>query len=55
MRHHCRCRAAERARIKSIGVLTWICSEKERLEADISKVYESIAEMRRDLDGTPLG
>ena len=49
------CRAAERARIKSIGVLSGGFSDKELLEAGASKVYESIAEMRRDLDGTPLG
>jgi HAD superfamily hydrolase (TIGR01509 family) len=49
------CEAAERAKIKSIGVLTGGFSDKELLEAGASKVYESIVEMRRDLDGTPLG
>ena len=49
------CRAAERAKIKSIGVLTGGFSDKELLEAGASTVYESIVEMRRDLDGSPLG
>ena len=49
------CRAAERAEIQSIGVLSGGFSDKELLEAGASTVYESIVEMRRDLDGTPLG
>ena len=49
------CEAAKRAKIESIGVLTGGFSDKELLEAGASKVYESIVEMRRDLDGTPLG
>jgi phosphoglycolate phosphatase-like HAD superfamily hydrolase len=49
------CRAARRAKIKSIGVLSGRFSDRELLEAGASKVYESIVEMRRDLDGTPLG
>jgi HAD superfamily hydrolase (TIGR01549 family) len=46
--------AAKRAKIKSIGVLTGGFSDKELLEAGASKVYESIVEMRRDLDSSPL-
>jgi len=49
------CRAAKRAKIKSIGVLSGGFSDKELLEAGASTVYESIVELRRDLDGTPLG
>jgi HAD superfamily hydrolase (TIGR01549 family) len=49
------CEAAKRAKIESIGVLTGGFSDKELLEAGASKVYESIVQMRRDLDGTPLG
>jgi HAD superfamily hydrolase (TIGR01549 family) len=49
------CEAAKRAKIKSIGVLTGGFSEKELLEAGAATVYRSIVEMRRDLDGTPLG
>jgi HAD superfamily hydrolase (TIGR01509 family) len=49
------CEAAKRAKIKSIGVLTGGFSDKELVEAGAAGVYESIVEMRRDLDGTPLG
>jgi HAD superfamily hydrolase (TIGR01549 family) len=49
------CEAAKRAKIKSIGVLTGGFSDKELLEAGAATVYESIVQMRRDLDGTPLG
>jgi HAD superfamily hydrolase (TIGR01549 family) len=49
------CEAARRAKIKSIGVLTGGFSDKELLEAGAAKVYESIQEMRCQLDGTPLG
>jgi HAD superfamily hydrolase (TIGR01549 family) len=49
------CQAAKKADIKSIGVLTGGFSPEELLEAGASKVYESIVELRRDLDSTPLG
>jgi phosphoglycolate phosphatase-like HAD superfamily hydrolase len=49
------CEAAKRAEIKSIGVLTGGFSDKELLEAGASKVYESIVQLRGDLDSTPLG
>jgi HAD superfamily hydrolase (TIGR01549 family) len=49
------CQAAEKADIKSIGVLTGGFSPEELLEAGASNVYESIVELRRDLDSTPLG
>jgi HAD superfamily hydrolase (TIGR01549 family) len=49
------CQAAKNADIKSIGVLTGGFSREELLEAGASEVYESIVELRRDLDSTPLG
>ncbi len=49
------CEAAKRADIKSVGVLTGGFSDKELLEAGASAVYESIGQLRRDLDSTPLG
>jgi HAD superfamily hydrolase (TIGR01509 family) len=49
------CEAAKRAKIKSIGLLSGGFSDKELLEAGASKVYESIVELRTDLDSTPLG
>jgi HAD superfamily hydrolase (TIGR01509 family) len=49
------CEAAKRAKIKSVGVLTGGFSEKELRDAGAAGVYQSIVEMRRDLDGTPLG
>ena len=49
------CQAAKKADIKSIGVLTGGFSPEELLQAGASKVYESIVELRRDLDSTPLG
>ena len=48
------CEAAQKADIKSIGVLTGGFSPEELREAGASKVYESIVELRRDLDSTPL-
>jgi hypothetical protein len=36
-------------------VLTGGFSPEELLEAGASNVYESIVELRRDLDSTPLG
>ena len=49
------CRAAGNADIESIGVLTGGFSRDELRDAGASWVYESIVEMRRDLDSTPLG
>ena len=49
------CEAAKRADIRSIGVLTGGFSPEELREAGASAVDESIVEMRRDLDSTPLG
>jgi HAD superfamily hydrolase (TIGR01509 family) len=49
------CEAAKRAKMKSIGVLSGGFSDKELLEAGAAKVYESIVELRADLDSTPLG
>ena len=49
------CEAAKRADIPSIGVLTGGFSREELREAGAVGVYESIVEMRRDLDSTPLG
>jgi HAD superfamily hydrolase (TIGR01549 family) len=49
------CEAAKRAKIPSIGVLTGGFSQEELREAGASAVYESIVELRRGLDGTPLG
>jgi HAD superfamily hydrolase (TIGR01509 family) len=48
------CLAAKRAKIPSIGVLTGGFSREELLEAGAAEVFESIAEMRRGLAGTPL-
>ena len=49
------CEAAKRAKIPSIGVLTGGFSQEELREAGASAVYESIVELRRGLDDTPLG
>ena len=49
------CEAAKRADIQSIGVLTGGFSPEELQEAGASTVYESIVQLRHDLDSTPLG
>jgi HAD superfamily hydrolase (TIGR01549 family) len=49
------CKAAKRAKIQSIGVLSGGFSDKELLEQGASKVYESIVQLHGDLDSTPLG
>jgi HAD superfamily hydrolase (TIGR01509 family) len=49
------CQAAKAAGIKSIAVLTGGFSSEELEEAGASAVYESIDELRRSLDDTPLG
>jgi HAD superfamily hydrolase (TIGR01549 family) len=48
------CKAAKNADLESIGVLTGGFSREELLEAGASEVYESIVEMHRELDNTPL-
>jgi HAD superfamily hydrolase (TIGR01509 family) len=48
------CRAAERAGVRSVGVLTGGFSEQELTEAGASKVYRSVDDLRQSLDETPL-
>jgi HAD superfamily hydrolase (TIGR01509 family) len=48
------CRAAERAGVRSIGVLTGGFSEDELLDAGASKVFSSVNELREHLADTPL-
>jgi HAD superfamily hydrolase (TIGR01509 family) len=48
------CRAAERAGVRSVGVLTGGFSEPELLEAGASKVFSSVNELREHLADTPL-
>jgi HAD superfamily hydrolase (TIGR01509 family) len=46
--------AAARAGVETIAVMTGGFSEEELKHAGATAVYESVAELRRDLDGTPL-
>jgi HAD superfamily hydrolase (TIGR01549 family) len=48
------CEAAKRAKVPAIGVLSGGFSREELEEAGAATVFESIAELRRDLDSTPL-
>jgi HAD superfamily hydrolase (TIGR01509 family) len=48
------CRAAEAARVRSIGVLTGGFSEAELLEAGASKVFTSVEDLRSRLQETIL-
>jgi HAD superfamily hydrolase (TIGR01509 family) len=48
------CRAAKRARVRSVGVLTGGFSRQELEEAGASKVFSAVEELRRALDETPL-
>ncbi len=48
------CEASKRAGVETIAVLTGGFSEDELLEAGATSVYESIDELRRSLDETPL-
>jgi HAD superfamily hydrolase (TIGR01549 family) len=48
------CKAAERAGVPTIAVLTGGFSESELREAGALAVYESIADLREALDETPL-
>jgi HAD superfamily hydrolase (TIGR01549 family) len=49
------CQAAKRAKVPTIGVLSGGFSREELEEAGAKVVFESIAELRRDLDSTPIG
>jgi HAD superfamily hydrolase (TIGR01549 family) len=49
------CEAAKRAGIETLAVLTGGFSEQELLDAGASRVFESIEELRLELDDTPLG
>jgi HAD superfamily hydrolase (TIGR01509 family) len=49
------CRAAERAGIPTIAVLTGGFSEEELLESGATSCFHSIEDLRRRLDETPLG
>jgi HAD superfamily hydrolase (TIGR01509 family) len=46
--------AAARAGVETIAVMTGGFSEQELKDAGATVVYESVAELRRDLDATPL-
>ena len=48
------CRAAKRAGVRSVGVLTGGFSEQELTEAGASHVCASVEDLRRNLDETPL-
>jgi HAD superfamily hydrolase (TIGR01549 family) len=49
------CEAAKRAKVPTIGVLTGGFSIEELKESGAAVVFESIAELRGDLESTPLG
>jgi HAD superfamily hydrolase (TIGR01509 family) len=49
------CEAGKRADVETIAVLTGGFSEQELLDAGAVCVYDSIDELRRSLDETPLG
>jgi HAD superfamily hydrolase (TIGR01549 family) len=49
------CKAAERAGVETLAVLTGGFSEQELLEAGARAVFRSIEELRRRLSDTPLG
>jgi HAD superfamily hydrolase (TIGR01509 family) len=48
------CRAAKRAKVRSVGVLTGGFSEQELTDAGASAVYSAVEELRQSLDATPL-
>jgi HAD superfamily hydrolase (TIGR01509 family) len=48
------CRAAKRARVRSVGVLTGGFSEAELLDAGASAVHDSVETLRTHLDDAPL-
>ena len=49
------CEAAKRAKVPTIGVLSGGFSREELEAAGAETVFESIAELRRDVESTPLG
>ena len=49
------CQAAKRAKVPTIALLTGGFSPEELEESGAAAVFESIADLRRDLDSTPLG
>ena len=49
------CIAAKRCRVATVGLLTGGFSEEELVEAGASCVYESIGDLIKRLDDTPLG
>ena len=49
------CEAAKRAKVPTIGVLSGGFSREELEAAGAEAVFVSIAELRRDLESTPLG
>jgi HAD superfamily hydrolase (TIGR01549 family) len=49
------CQAAKRAKVPTIGVLSGGFSREELERAGAKVVFESIDELRRDLDSTPIG
>jgi phosphoglycolate phosphatase-like HAD superfamily hydrolase len=48
------CEAGKRAGVDTVAVLTGGFSERELVDAGAVGVYESIDELRRSLDETPL-
>jgi len=48
------CKAAKRARVRSVGVLTGGFSREELLEAGAASVFTSVEELRGQLEDTPL-
>jgi HAD superfamily hydrolase (TIGR01549 family) len=48
------CEAAKAAKVPTIGLLTGGFSDRELEEAGAAAVFESIADLRRELDSTPL-
>ncbi len=49
------CKAAERAGVKTLAVLTGGFSEGELREAGAARVYRTLPELLDDIDDTPLG
>jgi phosphoglycolate phosphatase-like HAD superfamily hydrolase len=49
------CEAARRAGLDTVAVLTGGFSEQELRDAGAAQVFDSIEELRRSLDETPLG
>jgi HAD superfamily hydrolase (TIGR01509 family) len=49
------CKAAKRAKVKTVGVLTGGFSEEELLEAGAVCVFRSVVELLEGIEDTPLG